>query len=546
MHETVDPVFMLAQFAIVIMQTHLETETDQTHLQEAAVEFEDAMNKLSGDILNLVPALQLTIQTANQGIINDAANANVTVTLYESLIPKASRTEEVIVYQTGKKLYPLTTSVPVGVSGNGAQSSLSDIQISSVSGQSTPSLLISEEEDVIDEIFDELDDEAVDEVPLAAEQNETVEMLSNGMIELSKIVAANANGLQAGLTTFSYNPLGSLIDNTRALLLYYTYGNYANLNVALSGIYSDNALATQYKTLREAIGGPDGLSGAVTQLDIFKDHTDRLSGLVLDSDSPNSEETGDSTDEFLNLNDFSGGPTVIFDFDARKFRSAKYMIQATAAEADRGHQITEIYILHDNYHAYTREVASVYSQDPFVSYTTQFLNSRVRVLANTAASNTDFVIHGTRLRIARVAESYDEMSQMKIIENHEILATYLDDGIDYVQLQSESLLHPETIANLGREFRDMLADLSTYEFSLLSTGAKQAVILGWADDIKARRVEIQTSIDTDYNNFLYVRKLAEALDIASLLTQAYTDENGNAIPKTTLNNATILAIEEDL
>ena len=149
------------------------------------------------------------------------------------------------------------------------------------------------------------------------------------MIALAQTAAANANGLQDGLATFSQNPLASLLTTTKNTFLYYTASNYANLNVALSGINADPLLSTQYKALREAIGGPDGLAGCVAQMDFFREHTDRLSGLILEVDSPNDVTDNDSTDEYINVNDVAAGvATVIFSFDARYFRSAKYLVDS--------------------------------------------------------------------------------------------------------------------------------------------------------------------------------------------------------------------------
>jgi hypothetical protein len=365
------------------------------------------------------------------------------------------------------------------------------------------------------------------------------------LIELAETAAANANGLQDGLTTFSHNPLEDLIGTTKDLFLYYTQGNYANLNVALSGIYSDVALAAEYKELREAIGGPDGLAGCVSQMDFLLEHTTRLSGLILDTDSPNDVTDNDSTDEFIYTNDFSGGPAVIFSFDSRYFRSATYTVQATAAALDRGHQVTTLIILHDNYHCYTRETATVYSQDPFVTFTSRLLNNRVEVLANTSAANTDFVIHGVRLRIARASKTYGEMSQKKIIEQHELLQAYLEDGEDYVAAQSGSLLRGDLTASLAQLFSDMLITFTNGGFLSQPTGTKQTEILAMAERIKTARAAIQDRIDADYEEFVRVRKLTESLDIAYNLSVAYTDSTGNTIPEVTLNSATKTAILEE-
>ncbi len=495
------------------------------------IPFEDEMNGLSGDIVNLEPDLQRVIQNNNAEIIARANSAGVKVELHESVLPKEDRepTEFDLTTVTAKRLYPRTESVQTVIIRDDTGTKTVANVASNVASVTTDTIVITEADETVDPIFDEIDAEAEDQVeePLATQQNETIKYLSDEMTQLALTAAANANGLQAGLTTFSHNPLADLIDNTRELLIYYSAGNYANLNTELSGVSTDPLLAAEYKELQNAIGGNDGLSAAVAQLDQFKDHTDRLSGLVLDEDSPNAEPTDDSTEDFLTLNDFSGGPTLIFSFNARKFRSAKY------------------YVLHDNHHAFTREVTSIYTQEPFVTFTTRLLNNNVEVFATSNVSNTNFVISGTRLQIAKASKSYAEMSQQKIIELHELMAVYLDDGVDYVARCSASLLKPSLVANLAREFRDMLTTVSNGGFLSQSTGQKQTGLLQWASTLRNRTAEIQAQMDADWNNFVETRKKAEAFDIAYNLTVAYTDDSGNSIPSATLNSATIQAIEAD-
>lgn len=547
MKTTASPVYVTAKNAQHDLRDTLNASRNSADLTAPVYAFEDTMNGLSGELQNLEPEYQLEIQTENAALIELGTSKGVSIRLHDSVLPKTDRSDFLSsVVKTAKRLYPRTESVTIQSANGSSGIELVNPVANNVAVVSPTPATGTEEEEVIDSVFDEMDAEEVTETPLAADQNETVPYLSDELVELAKQAAANTEGLQAGLVVFSKNPLASLIANTRELLLHYTAGNYANLNTALSAVSTDINLTAEYKTLREAIGGGDGLSGCVSQLDNFKDHTDRLSGLVLDSGSSEAEPDDNSTTENLTLYGLTGGPTVIFSFDARKFRSAKYMIQATAEATDRGHQATELYILHDNHHAYTREIAAIYSENPFVNYTTRLLNNRVEVLATTTAANTDFVIHGTRLQISRASRSYSDMSQQVIIENHELLAVYLNDGVDYVALQSASLLKPFLVANLAREFRDMLAVLNSAGWIIQGTAAKQASLLSLANTISARRAEIQTAIDTDYDNFLAIRKLTESLDIAYNLTVAYTDDNGNAIPKVTLNNATIQAIESEL
>lgn len=515
--------------------------------------FEDTINGLSGEILNLPADQILTIRNENSDLVAIGKSLGITISLHSSMLPTEVDASGTVVTEIAKHLYPLTTSVSYVRVDDPSYVEPNTTLTTTGTGSNTNVVYVkplteAEEEileETVDPLFDALDAEEVIEEPLATLQTETAPYLSNSLIEIA-LTAAEYDPLQAGLVEFSVNPLETLIEDTRALLLYYTENNYANLNTTLSSVNTDPTLSTQWESFKETLGGPDGLSGCVIQLDIFREHTDRLCGLNLDSASPNDESDNDSTQEYLNLNDYSGGPQVLFSFDARKFRSAKYLIQASAANTTRGHMATEIYILHDNHHAYTREITSVYSNEPFCAYTTRLLNARVEVLANTSAPNTDFVISGTRLRIARQANAYGDISQNKIIEQHELLASYLNDGVDYVLLQSASLTKGSLVANLARDFRDALVVLRDPQWLAQSTPLKQAGISNFTTTLKARRQEIQDSIDLDYANFVACRKKAEALDIAYNLSVAHTDENGNTITKLTLNSATTSAIEETL
>ena len=525
----------------------LRQERDPSKLRTATYAVEDTLNGLSGNFTAFPPDTQRDLQATNYELYLAAKDKGITLRLYAPMLPQVTTTTvEQKVTQTGKKLYPKT----VTFSTTSLSTSSNVTYIPASAPANTVLVPYSQVIEGTEILFDEQDAEEVTEAPMSynAVDAEWIPMISNSLVELAMTAAANANGLQAGLSTFSHNPLASLIDDMRDLLFYYTEGNYANLNVALSGISSntsDPSINVSYKNLREAIGGPDGLSGCVAQLDAFLDHTNRLSGLTLSEDSPNAEPTDDSTQEYLNLYGLSGGPTIIFRFNARKFRSAKYIIQATAAAADRGHQVNELYILHDGYHAYTREIAAMYTQNPFVSLTTRLYQGNIEVFATTTEANTDFVIHGTRLQVSRAAQSYANVSQSRIIENHQTLSNFLNDGVDYVRNQSGSLYNGAVIGNIAREMRDLLFNLSRASFFTLGYGAQADAINVWSQTMSTRANLIQDSIETDYEAFVTCGKKSEALTIAFALAQGYEDANANTTLQSTLNSQTKAAITDE-
>lgn len=499
--------------------------------------FEDTMNGLSGAILNLPPQDIEEIRNSCAEAVSSASALGIVVILHSSLLP-ATRESRGPTYRTGKKLYPLTTSVEMPTSESDEVSSENEV--------SAPLTDDTSDDEVIDPIFDEIDADAAEELPytLALAQGETVEIIPPVLLAAAEAAAANTIGLEVGLGNISTNPLSSLIENTRNLVLAYTANNFAGLNTALAIVHSDPSLNVEYEVLRDSLGGGDGLSGSVSQLDNFKDHTDRLAGLKLDSDSNFAEPDDNTVVENLLYSDVVANTiTSIVEFDAHKFRTARYMVQATSG---REHQFSELYIMHDNHHSYVRHVSSLYTQDPFVVFTASLANGRMSLLATSERDNTDFVIHGTRMRIARASRSYSTMSQTKIILNHETLREYLNDGVDYVKQQSGSIFNPKLVAELGREVRGMITDITAPTFPGLSESDRKAKVLYWASAINNRTESMQASIDADYNAFMEISKRAEALTVAYSIATGYADSAARPLLDLTLNTPIRTALLQSL
>jgi hypothetical protein len=515
-------------------------------------EFEDEMNGLSGEILNLEPSLQLEIQNTNAEIVSRGTSAGVYVSLTDSLLPPKKGKEQESYLQQAKKLYPLTTTVIITAnlttSNTGTVTNVGSGNIG-FTGVSTSNVIydanvlssLTSDEEEVDAIFEENEADVVLEETLAELQNETAPYLSNAMIELAMTAAANVGGLEDGLATFTHNPLADLIDGTLTTIRYHTENNFANLNTALSGVSADGALAAEYKTFRMALGGIDGNAGCVSQLELFKDHTDRLSGLILDGESPSASNTNESMTEFFYVNDFSGGPSVIFSFDAKHFRSGRYLIQASGTATDRSHQVNDVIVLHDSITTNVVSTRLVNTVAQFVTFSTQLANSNVEVLATTTVSNTYFVVHGTRLSAAKQSAAKTDVSQQKIILQHQALQAILNDNVDYVALQSGSLVRGDLVANLSRLFTDALSTLASGSFLAFSTGTKQAALISAAANFRIHCSNIQAQIDYDYNKFVELRKLIEALDIGYDLT-VINNPDSTSNTQTTLNSVTAAAL----
>ena len=120
--------------------------------------------------------------------------------------------------------------------------------------------------------------------PVAAQAGGLAGSLAGAASAVSSAVSA-AQDATAGLSLLSNNPLEGVISTASAKLDSLTSAGFAGLAAAVPGVSGDPALSAQYDKLKLALGGADGLSGAMAQIKKFKEHTDRLSGLIPSSDS---------------------------------------------------------------------------------------------------------------------------------------------------------------------------------------------------------------------------------------------------------------------
>ncbi len=366
--------------------------------------------------------------------------------------------------------------------------------------------------------------------------------LSAGLSEIAQSMATGAIGFEEGLGLVSQNPLSDVITETRSTLSDYTTGSFSGLDSALPGVSGDVALATQYSNLKLALGGADGLSGAVAQLDKFEQHTDRLSGVKLSSDSSQANTASTSSgSDYIYYNGLQAGtPTAIIQFSSTSFRSAKYFIQGSAGVE---HQTTEVFLIHDNSRVYLREIDQIYTIDPFISFTANINNNVISVLANTTINNTDFVIYGTKLEVASNSEFDDTISQEKILESAKALRGFFpDDETDFVRSQANSVFKGALVTEMGRELRDMVTSLNSDRFSSMSTAEKQAELEFITSNINSRSMEMQDSIDSDLNSYEEAKKKIEAASILSNITSNYTNSEAVDLLNLTLKPSIVSEI----
>jgi hypothetical protein len=349
---------------------------------------------------------------------------------------------------------------------------------------------------------------------------------------IARSVATDSGGLQSGLSQISVNPLSNFLTQTKGSLSTLTASNYSGLDSTLPDVASDPALSTEYAELKTALGGSDGLSGAISQIDAYQLHTDRLSGVTLSSESDYStEEESGTYYEYATIANNNTWETAI-EFNARRYRSAKYFIQGTA---NNEHQTSEVFLIHDNNRVYVREVDLIYTQDPFIQFTGSLSDNVVRVMANTEFQNTSLVIYGIRLEVASNAESQSVISQDKILASARAMkGFYGEDGNNYVQLQSNSIFNTVPLTTIDYHIREMSRKINSNEFNALSTAQKQAYLRDYANTINSSANALQNSIDSDIAAYNDVSKKIEAASVLATINTNYSDPESKALLNLTL------------
>lgn len=113
----------------------------------------------------------------------------------------------------------------------------------------------------------------------------TTELSLGGLAGMASSIA----GAAGNLATIAQNPVGALTGSVQSKLGDLCNDNFSGLDSTLSDLKtladSDPQINAAYTNLKTALGGGDGTSGALSRVQKFKNHTDRLSGQVMSIDS---------------------------------------------------------------------------------------------------------------------------------------------------------------------------------------------------------------------------------------------------------------------
>lgn len=128
--------------------------------------------------------------------------------------------------------------------------------------------------------------------PVAAQMN------LGALAGLAVAVAAPAlAGKLGGLSAISENPLGSLTTDIENTLDSLSKENFSGLDTTLTNVSTDTdpSVVDAYSNLKKAFGGSDGTSGALSVMQKFKNHTNRISGQVMSTDSELNTNSSEQT-----------------------------------------------------------------------------------------------------------------------------------------------------------------------------------------------------------------------------------------------------------
>lgn len=112
-----------------------------------------------------------------------------------------------------------------------------------------------------------------------------VTQMSLGTLASLASAAASVAGSVGTLSSIVENPVGGIASSLGTDVGGLTENNFASLDSTLSSVAGNAALAGSYSNLKNALGGGDGTAGLNSTLTKFKEHTDKISGVAVSSDS---------------------------------------------------------------------------------------------------------------------------------------------------------------------------------------------------------------------------------------------------------------------
>lgn len=218
----------------------------------------------------------------------------------------------------------------------------------------------------------------------------------------------------------------------------------------------------------------------------------------------------------------NGGPNVVAQFSKSEYRSAKITVQASS---NVEHQLSDIYLIHDNKLVYIRETDLIYTIDPFVDFTANIDSNNVYLSANTALPNTDLVIYAT-LFDNPVTSADKTIDLEKILESTASISSLIpDDKTDYAAKLTSSLNKQEEIYLLKRKINESIEYMQTADFTSQTTAFKQAYITDLTNSINSTSNTLNSTVQSDVQAFYDVSKKIESMSTLTNINLGYSNQN---------------------
>jgi hypothetical protein len=218
----------------------------------------------------------------------------------------------------------------------------------------------------------------------------------------------------------------------------------------------------------------------------------------------------------------NNGPNVIAQFSKSEYRSAKITIQASS---NVEHQLSDVYLIHDNKLVYTRVTDLIYTIDPFVDFTANIDSNNVYLSANTTLANTDLVIYAT-LFDNPVTSADKTIDLEKILESTTSMASLMpDDKTDYAAKLTSSLGKQDEIYLLKRKINESFAYMQTSDFTSQTSAFKQAYITDLTNSINNTSNTLNNSVQSDVQTFYDVSKKIESMSTLTNINLGYSNVN---------------------
>lgn len=226
------------------------------------------------------------------------------------------------------------------------------------------------------------------------------------------------------------------------------------------------------------------------------------------------------------------GTSNVAQFKKTEYRSARVTIQASSGAE---HQLSEVYVIHDNDNAYLRQLDFIYTIDPYVSYTAQIDSNNVYIQANTALSNTDLVIYAD-LFDNPVSSSDKNIDLEKIIESTTSIAALLpDDKTDYASMVTSSLNKGQELGDINKQINDALIYMQSASFLGESAAFQADYINSLANSINSKSNTLNETVQSDVQSFYDISKKIESVSTLTNLNLGYTNDNTKGLLDRILN-----------